>query len=319
MRVPVWSSLPEPIRRLAGVAALAGVACVAYGVVIERRWFRVQRYAISILPPSAARPLTILHLSDLHLRRAERRKLRFLATLQPGDVTVLTGDLIGETEAVETVVEALRPLRGRVASYFVCGSNDYFAPRMPRYTDYVTGGRSRPRRRGTRGRGPDLIEQLEADGWVHLRNAKATLEHDGVRYEVAGLDDPHIYRHDIRAAVREDPEAFGLAIVHSPDPAPELAAFGYRLILAGHTHGGQVRLPFAGAVLTNSQMPNRLAVGLVRLAPAVMHISPGMGTGKFAPFRFLCRPEATILELTPVPGDDDGARPRAGSRARPVH
>ena len=301
MRVPVWSSLPEPVRRLVAAAGAVAAACVAYGVVIERRWFREQRYTISILPAQASRPLRILHLSDLHLRRSERRKVRFLATLQPGDVTVLTGDLVGEPEAVETVVEALRPLRGRVASYFVCGSNDYYVPKMPRYTDYVTGGRSRSRK-GQNGRGSDLIEQLEADGWVHLRNTKTTIQHDGMRFEVAGLDDPHIYRHDIRTALRDDPEAFGMAIVHSPDPAPELVALGYRLILAGHTHGGQVRMPFVGAVLTNSQMPNRLAAGLIRLWPAVMHVSPGMGTGKFAPFRFLCRPEATVLELEPVSG-----------------
>jgi uncharacterized protein len=299
MRIPVWSSLPEPLRRLALIGAVAGAACVAYGVVVERRWFRRQRYTLPILPDTASQPLTVLHLSDLHLRRSERAKLRFLSSLEPGDVTVLTGDLVGEPGAVETVVEALRPLRGRIASYFVCGSNDYFVSKLPRYTDYVFGGRSRGRK-GTIGRGRDLIDQLEADGWVHLKNARTTLSNDGTRFEVVGMDDPHIFRHDLRVARREDPSAFGLAVAHSPDPAPELAALGYRLILAGHTHGGQVRMPFVGALLTNSHMPNRLAMGLVRLPPAVLHISPGMGTGKFAPFRFLCRPEATVLELVPA-------------------
>ena len=298
MRLPVWSSLPEPVRRLAAVIAAAGAVCVAYGVVVERRWFRVQRYTVPVLPDGAGH-LSILHLSDLHLRRANRGELRFLESLEPGDLTILTGDLVGEPEAVETVVEALRPLRGRLGSYFVLGSNDYFAPRVPRYYDYFVGGRSRGRP-ARAGRGRDLVHQLEDDGWVHLRNARTRLDAGGTRFELVGMDDPHVYRHDIRVAAREDPDAIGLAVVHSPDPAPELAALGYRLILAGHTHGGQVRFPLVGAVLTNSHMPNRLAVGLVRLPPAMLHISPGMGTGKFAPFRFLCRPEATVLELVPM-------------------
>ena len=76
---------------------------------------------------------------------------------------------------------------------------------------------------------------------------------------------------------------------------------GYGLILSGHTHGGQVRLPFVGALVTNSQVPTKLAMGLSRLGPAVLHVSPGLGTSKFAPFRFLCRPEATVLELVSGP------------------
>jgi uncharacterized protein len=308
MRVPLWSSLPEAIRRLAAIGLAAGAACVAYGVVVERQWFRLQRYTVPILPAGAREGLSVLHLSDLHLRRANRRQIRFLESLRPGDVTILTGDLVGEPEAVETVVDLLRPLRGRLASYFVLGSNDYFAPRLPKYSDYFIGGRSRGRRAAP-GRGAELVRRLEEDGWVYLRNARAELVADGTRLEVVGMDDPHIYRHDIRVAERQDPDAFGLALVHSPDPAPELAALGYRMILAGHTHGGQVRFPLIGAVLTNSHMPNRLAVGLVRLPPAVMHISPGMGTGKFAPFRFLCRPEATVLDLIPAAADAPDAGP----------
>jgi predicted MPP superfamily phosphohydrolase len=318
MRVPVWSSLPEPVRRLVTLGAIVGAGCVAYGVIVERRWFRTQRYEVPVLPSTASGNLCVLHLSDLHLRRRERAKLGFLGSLEAGDVTVLTGDLIGEPEAVETVVEALRPLRGRIASYFVCGSNDYYVPRIPQYLNYVLRGRSRGRK-ATVGRGHQLIEQLEADGWVHLRNVRASLSRDGTRFEVIGMDDPHIYRHDMRIAVREDPEALGLAVVHSPDPAPELAALGYRLILAGHTHGGQVRMPFVGALLTNSQMPNRLAMGLIRMPPAVVHISPGMGTGRYAPFRFLCRPEATVLDLVPAAAPHHRDRREAGAAARPVH
>jgi uncharacterized protein len=93
---------------------------------------------------------------------------------------------------------------------------------------------------------------------------------------------------------------FGFAVMHSPDSAPEAAALGYGLIVAGHTHGGQVCLPFLGALVTNSTMPPKLASGLIRMGAAVLHISPGLGTSKYAPFRFWCRPEATFLELSPA-------------------
>jgi predicted MPP superfamily phosphohydrolase len=85
--------------------------------------------------------------------------------------------------------------------------------------------------------------------------------------------------------------------MHSPDSAPEAAACGYALVVAGHTHGGQVRLPLVGALVTNSNLPRRVVSGLIRMGGAFVHVSPGLGTSKYAPFRFLCPPEATLLEL----------------------
>jgi predicted MPP superfamily phosphohydrolase len=90
--------------------------------------------------------------------------------------------------------------------------------------------------------------------------------------------------------------------MHSPDSAPEAAALGYDLVFAGHTHGGQVCLPFVGALVTNSNMPRRSVDGLVRMGSAILHTSRGLGTSKYAPFRFWCRPEVTILELVPRSG-----------------
>jgi len=279
-----------------GVAA-AGAACVAYGVVVEHQWYRATRWRVAILP-SGAEPLALLHLSDLHFTRRDRRKKAFLSTLDRPDVAVITGDFLAEPAGVEMAVEAVRPLRGRVASFVVLGSNDYFIPRMINPLDYVI--RSRPRTKAKGNRWRDLVTLLEADGWTFLRNQKTGFGQNGTRFEVIGLDDPHIAWQDLRTAVRERPDEVGLAVVHSPDPAPELAALGYRLILAGHTHGGQVRMPFVGALLTNGTTPTKLAMGLSRLGPAFLHVSPGLGTSKYAPFRFLCRPEATYIDLLPA-------------------
>jgi predicted MPP superfamily phosphohydrolase len=275
----------------------AGALVAGYAILVERRWYRLRRHRLAILPTDAA-GLTVLHLSDLHLVRGDEGKRRFLASVPRADLTLITGDVLGEPEAVEFASAALRPVRGRVASLFVLGSNDLFAPRMNNWLRYFVPNRRRKRILGRRGRGPDLVRALERDGWVHLRNRKYGRRVDGVPMEIVGLDDPHIHRADLSVAPRAAPDAFGLAVVHSPDPAPELAALGYDLVVAGHTHGGQVRLPLVGALVTNCSTPTRLARGLARLGGTYLHVSPGLGTSKYAPFRLLCRPEATLLELS---------------------
>jgi predicted MPP superfamily phosphohydrolase len=276
------------------VVLAAGVACVLYGTLIERRWYRLRGYDLAILPPDGPERLDLLHLSDLHFVRGDAGKARFLATLPAADVTVVTGDLLAEPEAVETAVAALRANRGRLASWFVLGSNDYFVPKPLNYFAYLR--RNRKRRLAEGGRWRELIAQLGADGWIDLTNSRRAVALDGLAVELLGLDDAHIRWHDLRVAPRER-SGFGIAVMHSPDSAPETAALGYDLLLAGHTHGGQVCLPLVGALVTNCSMPRRLAEGLIRMGPAIVHTSRGLGTSKYAPFRFWCRPEATMLRL----------------------
>jgi hypothetical protein len=278
------------------IAAL-GAGCVGYGIVVERSWYRLRRYRLDILPADIGRSFTVLHLSDLHFLRSDGRKARFLASLPVPDVVVVTGDFLAEPEGVEAAVEGVRTVRGHLASWFVLGSNDYFAPAPLNYLAYFR--KRRRRRRPQPGRAGDLIRALTADGWEELTNVRREVELDGLGVELLGLDDAHIRRHDLRVAPRLRPERFGIAVMHSPDAAPETAALGYRLLLAGHTHGGQVRLPLVGALVTNSSMPRRLVSGLIRMGQATLHTSPGLGTSKYAPFRFWCRPEATVLELGP--------------------
>jgi predicted MPP superfamily phosphohydrolase len=289
------------VGTLIGIAAF-GVGCVAYGVTIERHAYRLVRRGLAILPATGPEALLVLHLSDLHFVRGDERKARFLASLPPADVTVVTGDFLGEPEAVERVVEAIRSNRGRLASWFVLGSNDYFAPRPVNPLGYLIRRGDRKPRPGLRGRWRQLVDGLEADGWRDLSNVRAEVELDGLPVEVLGLDDSHIRRQDLRLMPRRAPERFGFAVMHSPDSAPEAAACGYPFVVAGHTHGGQVRLPIVGALVTNSHLPRRLVSGLMRLGGAFVHVSPGLGTSKYAPFRFLCRPEATLLELRRAPG-----------------
>ena len=274
-----------------------GVACVAYGVLIERRAYRLVRREVAILPSDGPRALSILHLSDLHFLRRDARKQRFLASLPRADVTVVTGDFLAEPQAVEAAVEGVRPAMGRLASWFVLGSNDYYVPRPMNPLVYFTGPSYRKRRSAERGRAKELVAQLERDGWSDLTNVRHELALDGLPVELLGLDDAHIRAQDFRVVPRRAPDRFGIAVMHSPDSIPEAVASGYPFVVAGHTHGGQVRMPIVGALVTNSALPRRVVSGLFRMGDALIHVSRGLGTSKYAPFRFLCRPEVTLLEL----------------------
>jgi predicted MPP superfamily phosphohydrolase len=295
--------LPEILVALGVVAVL----CVAYGVFVERCAYRLVRRGLAILPSEGPAALSLLHLSDVHFVRRDARKAAFLASLPRADVTVVTGDLLAEPAAVETVVAALRPVRGRHASWFVLGSNDYYVPRPMNPFLYFVPARKRRRRRAPRGRSKELRAQLVADGWRDLTNVRDEIALDGLPVELLGLDDAHIDRHDLRLAPRKAPERFGIAVMHSPDSAPETVACGYPLVVAGHTHGGQVCMPLVGALVTNSDLPRRVASGMIRFGGSFVHVSPGLGTSRYAPFRFLCPPEATLLELRRAP-DQEPAR-----------
>jgi len=280
------------------VVAAVAAACVAYGIAIERRWYRLRVYNLAILPPGGPDRLDVLHLSDLHVIRSDAAKKRFVQGLPAADVTVVTGDLLAEPEAVENAVDMLKPVRGRLANWFVLGSNDYFVPQPLNYFSYFK--RERKHRRAEGGRSRDLRVQLTNDGWLDLTNSRREIAVGDLDIELLGLDDAHIRWHDLRVAPRQT-DLFGVAVMHSPDSAPETAALGYDLLFAGHTHGGQVCLPVVGALVTNSTMPRRLVAGLIRMGPATLHTSRGLGTSKYAPFRFCCRPEATMLRLRPRP------------------
>ena len=193
----------RPPVRAAGAAgaavAAAGAACVAYGVLVERDWYRLRRETVPALEPGSP-PLTVLHLSDLHLTAADGRRAEFLRRLatEPADLVVLTGDMLGEPEALGPVLDALGRFRPALGACAVLGSNDYWAPRFRNWLGYFRGPSTRNRRRAT-GRNPwrELVAGLEELGWLVLSNRRGRLGD----VELAGMDDPHIRRDDPLVAV----------------------------------------------------------------------------------------------------------------------
>jgi predicted MPP superfamily phosphohydrolase len=285
--------------RLAGAVNMAGAACVGYGTLVERDWYRLRRERVEALDPGQA-PLTVLHLSDLHMTASDARRMAFLERLaaEPVDLVVLTGDMLGEPAGLGPVLDALGRFRPRLGAVAVLGSNDYWAPRFRNPLTYFLGPSSRRGRSSLRNPWRELVEGLEARGWTVLSNRRGQLGD----IELAGLDDPHIRRDDPATAVPANGDArprLRLGVVHSPyrRALDAFAGNGYDLVLAGHTHGGQVCLPGVGALVTNCDLPRDRVRGLSRWGSSWLHVSAGLGTSKYAPFRFACRPEASLLTV----------------------
>ena len=285
--------------RLAGAVTVAGAACVGYGILLERDWYRLRRERVEALDPGQA-PLTVLHLSDLHMTASGARRVAFLERLaaEPVDLVVLTGDMLGEPAGLGPVLDALGRFRPRLGAVAVLGSNDYWAPRFRNPLTYFMGPSSRRGRSSPRNPWRELVDGLEARGWTVLSNRRGQLGD----IELAGLDDPHIRRDDPATAVPANGDArprLRLGVVHSPyrRALDAFAGNGYDLVLAGHTHGGQVCLPGVGALVTNCDLPRDRVRGLSRWGSSWLHVSAGLGTSKYAPFRFACRPEASLLTV----------------------
>lgn len=289
---------------------------------MEAQWYTLRRAQVPILPPGTG-PIRLLHISDLHLVPTQARKrawVRGLADLAP-HVVIDTGDNMAHTAALPAVLDALEPLL-TVPGAFVMGSNDYFSPKPKNPSRYLLRD---PRVRGIADSrtlpAEDLAASFIARGWRDLTNRRDAVVVEGVRLDLVGVDDPHLDRDRFPTPSASRPDAddddAGLAmptvrlgVTHAPyrRVLDAMTADGADLIVAGHTHGGQLCVPFYGALVTNCDLDRGRAKGLHGWPGARpdrpggdgstwLHVSAGLGTSPYAPVRFACRPEATLLEL----------------------
>lgn len=285
---------------VAGAIAGLGVATLTYAVGYERTRWTLRRFDVPVLPPGSAQ-LRLLHLSDIHMTPNQHGKqtwLRALDRLNPHLVAV-TGDNLAHAEAVPAVVHALGPLLDRPGCV-VFGSNDYYAPLPKNPLRYFN-----PRHKRVHGvplPWRDLRTEFVSHGWRDLTNTRRSITVAGHRLELGGLDDPHL-RRDRYEDLGGPPDAgadLRLGLVHAPEPRvlDRFAEDGYDLVLCGHTHGGQLRIPFYGCLITNCGIDRARARWLSRYAGRMwLHVSAGLGTSPYAPYRFACPPEATLLTL----------------------
>jgi uncharacterized protein len=291
--------------------AIAGAALTAYAMA-EARAFTLRRIELPLLP-AGHRPLQVLHLSDVHMTPGQRRKqewLRGLAELEP-DLVVNTGDHLSHRDAVPVVTDALGALLDRPGA-FVFGSNDYYSPTVRNPLRYLLPDDGSRNIRVPQLPWPDLMRAYVDAGWLDLTNDTGRLTVGGTTFAFVGVDDPHL-GYDRLDMVRGPADADAdvrLGVTHAPylRVLDQFAADGYDAVLAGHTHGGQVCLPLVGALTTNCDLDNARAKGLHRHpagsrpgdpASTWLHVSAGVGTSPYARIRVACRPEATLLTLTP--------------------
>ena len=279
------------------------LATTTYAWGVERKAFRLRRAEVPVLP-HGSEPLRVLHVSDLHAAAGQPWKVawvRRLADLEP-DLVVNTGDNLGGADGVPVAVEALAPLLDRPGA-FVPGSNDWFAPRPKNPARYLLPDTGR-RVHGDPLPWGELRTAFTDAGWLDLTHRRTTLSLRGLSVEIAGVSDAHLqadHYERVAGPVRSTTEV-ALGLSHTPEPRvlDGFANDGFHLVLSGHTHGGQLRVPGVGALVTNCGLDRRRARGLSRWTDRTwLHVSAGLGTSPYAPVRFACPPEATLLTLVP--------------------
>ncbi|WNB85881.1 metallophosphoesterase [Cellulomonas sp. ATA003] len=303
--------MTSPVVRAAGALTVAGAAALAWASLVEVRWYALREVTVAVLPPGQS-PLRVLHLSDLHLVPRQQRKIdwvRDLATLRP-DLVVDTGDNMADTEALPSLLHALEPLLGTPGA-FVLGSNDYFAPRPKNPARYLLPDARLPLPGDpTQLPADELAARLREAGWKDLTNRRDVVHTDGRTLSLVGVDDPHMDSDRFPDPAPTPAADLHLGVTHAPYTRvlDAMHADGADLVLAGHTHGGQLAVPGFGALVTNCDLDRGRVKGLHGWPgprpdaaggdeSSWLHVSAGLGTSPYAPVRFACRPEATLLTL----------------------
>lgn len=297
--------------KILGGLTLAAAGVATWGILVERNRFTLREVTIEALPIGAA-PLRILHLSDMHMapwQHAKQRWVRELALLAP-DLIVNTGDNWGTRNGLDGVRAALDVFAG-TPGVFVFGSNDHHGPRLKNPLAYF-GGPSQAHDKPVQLDSAGLADYFESElGWTDLNNTAAAFTVGSQLVEFFGVDDPHHLLDDpdamldaldgIRSTNTEPSLRVGVAHAPYSRTLNLLAECGADVMFAGHTHGGQVCVPGYGALVTNCDLPRESVKGLSSwnspTGVVPLHVSAGLGTSIYAPVRFACPPEATLVTL----------------------
>ena len=292
----------HPVAKWPLAAAAIGAAGVSYSLW-EAKQYQLRRVVVPILEPGEE-SLRILHITDLHITPGQADKIawvRTLADLRP-DLVVSTGDNLAHLDAVPTALAAYEPLL-EFPGVFVLGSNDYYGPIVKNPLRYFR-PQSTVKILGAPLPWRDLRDGFVSAGWTDLNNRRVTAKVGERTIEFVGTDDAHLgfdEYDDVQGAASREAD-LNIGVTHAPylRVIDRMSADDFPLILAGHTHGGQLCVPGLGALVTNCDLPTSKAKGLHRHQQSWLHVSAGLGTSPYTPIRFACPPEATLLTLVPA-------------------
>ena len=279
---------------LAGFLTAVLTVVLFYALAIEPRWLRIRHRVLYLQgwDPSLD-GITVLHLSDFHIGRSNRRLVRLLERARHirADIVVITGDFVDGPDGVAQIESVLRPLTQRHTVLGVPGNHDH------RVHELQKPDRLRRRRGRTVDSSRVVVEALRAVGVTMLVNSSSAVRFERGSITFAGIDDSFTYADDWEAALRDVADRDSVILLaHSPDAHAQAAAEGIPLVLSGHTHGGQVRIGPWFTPTTGTRKPLERPSGVIAKGRTLIHISPGLGISG-PPIRFFARPEATVLEL----------------------
>ncbi len=274
------------------------IAFLLWASLVEPHWYRLRRIKLRN-QKKIRKPISILHLSDVHFIKNPGSKRRFfqkLSMLNP-DLIFLTGDIIDNNDGIDTAIQMISGLRARYGTFLVLGNHEYYDYHWLDNIRYHLGyGKTAV----TRNNVPRFIAELRKIGVHVLVNESMKLDVHGTPVFIGGTDDPVTQSIDFERALHGlGPQSLNILLVHHLDALLKLSHHGVDLVFAGHTHGGQIRLPFLGPLVCETQLPRRYVEGLHDYKGTTVFVSRGLGAGRSLFPRFLCRPEAIFFELEP--------------------
>jgi predicted MPP superfamily phosphohydrolase len=269
----------------------SGLGVCAYGILVRRFWFVVREVDVTVdgLDPSFD-GFRIAHLSDLHIGtytpKSWGARWTRAANGRRADIAVVTGDLVSSgVEFHEDIAEVVSGLTAKDGVFVSMGNHDYFGDAEP------------------------LVTLLAERGAKVLRNEGVTLERNGKSLYLAGIDDTWTGRDDMDLALRARPsEAPVVLLAHDPERFREALKRDVALTLSGHTHGGQIAVPFLSRRLSLSHLTHHFHQGLYRQGKSALYVHPGLGTTG-PPMRLGVAPAVVILTLRSPPRDVTSRRP----------
>ncbi len=227
--------------------------------------------------PDKFNGLKIIHLSDLHVSKYGKReeKIRHIIKEEKPDIIFITGDFVSNSWGITPCLKTIDGIEAPLGVWAVWGNND----------------------NGLKAKVKRLKEGLDRAGIKILTNENTLIKLKDSKIRLIGVDDPHRKKDNLKLAMEgTSEEEFKILLAHSPVIIKKAADMGINLVLAGHTHGGQIRFPFLGAIYNHTWDLFRYSAGMFRVKSTTMYVSRGLGMSVI-PIRFLCNAEFIIFTL----------------------